>query len=55
MFGNALILCAALFAGAAVAHDGHGFEGAHLHASDFFGFTVLALGVAGLAWWRGRK
>jgi hypothetical protein len=39
----------------ATAHDGHGWTGAHLHASDLFGFTLIALAIGGLAWWRGRK
>jgi hypothetical protein len=55
MIRNASIACAALCAGVVAAHDGHGWSGTHLHASDLFGFTVLALAVGGLAWWRGRK
>lgn len=39
----------------AVAHDGHGFAGTHLHASDLFGFTVLAVVFGGLVWWRDRQ
>jgi len=55
MIRNASIACVALCAGVAAAHDGHGSSATHLHASDLFGFTVLALAVSGLAWWRGRK
>jgi hypothetical protein len=49
------LMCAALWAGAAMAHDGHGWSGTHLHATDLFGFTVLAVAVAAAALWRGRK
>ncbi len=55
MFRSASIACVAIYAGMAIAHDGHGFSGTHLHASDLFGFTVLALAIGGLAWWRSRK
>ncbi|MDP1693208.1 MAG: hypothetical protein Q8L49_14870 [Burkholderiaceae bacterium] len=55
MIRNASIVCMALCAGVALAHDGHGWSGTHLHASDLFGFTVLALAIAALALWRGRK
>ena len=37
--------------GAALAHDGHGIEGAsHYHATDVVGF-VAAAAVAALLWW----
>jgi hypothetical protein len=40
---------------AAVAHDGHGMDGTHWHATDLWGFAA-ALAVAGAALWlRGRK
>jgi hypothetical protein len=40
---------------AALAHEGHGMEGPHWHATDIWGFVAL-LAVAGAAlWWRGRK
>ena len=39
----------------AMAHDGHGPAAPHLHATDFFGFTLIGLAIAGLVWWRGRK
>jgi hypothetical protein len=38
----------------ALAHDGHGFFGAHWHASDAFGFVAFALAV-GAAVWISRK
>jgi hypothetical protein len=43
-----------LIGGVASAHEGHGFSGAHWHASDLFGPLVLAL-VAGGLWWARRK
>jgi hypothetical protein len=43
-----------LFAGIAAAHEGHGFSGAHWHASDLFGPAVL-LAVGGAALWWGRR
>lgn len=40
----------------ALAHGGHGLPGhAHWHATDVLGFVALAVGVAALVWWRGRK
>jgi hypothetical protein len=40
----------------AFAHEGHGAEGAHWHATDVFGFVLLAAVAVGLvAWWRGRR
>lgn len=35
------------------AHDGHGFEGSHWHASDVFGFGLLAAAI-GISLWFGR-
>lgn len=35
------------------AHDGHGFEGSHWHASDVFGFALLAAAI-GISLWFGR-
>ena len=35
------------------AHDGHHLEGSHWHASDTFGFVILAAAIA-LAMWSGR-
>jgi hypothetical protein len=55
MLKLAWISCTTLFAGLALAHDGHGFTGAHLHASDMFGFTMAALAIGALAVWRSRK
>jgi hypothetical protein len=42
-------------AAGASAHDGHGPIGTHLHASDAFGFVVLAVAIAAGLWWRGRR
>jgi hypothetical protein len=39
--------------GLALAHDGHGMEGSHWHASDVLGL-VVGLAVAALTW-RSRK
>jgi Ca2+/H+ antiporter len=51
-----LLLPLALVAGAVSAHEGHGASTAvHWHATDVFGFIALALVVAALAWWMGRK
>ncbi|MHB1121459.1 MAG: hypothetical protein ACYC0T_01915 [Ramlibacter sp.] len=46
---------AALLAGtaAARAHDGHAMAGSHWHASDAWGFVVIAAAIA-LAVWLGR-
>ena len=44
----------ALSAGLAAAHDGHGFSGAHWHASDLFGPLALVVGIAAL-WFTRRK
>ena len=55
MWRNASIACVAFGAAAALAHDGHGFAGTHLHAGDMLGFTLIGLAIAGLALWRGRK
>jgi hypothetical protein len=38
----------------AVAHEGHGFSGAHWHASDLFGPLMLAAGAAAV-WWARKK
>jgi hypothetical protein len=39
----------------AQAHDGHGVPGvSHWHASDAFGYVVLAMAI-GLVWWARRK
>ncbi|MEO6292443.1 MAG: hypothetical protein ABIO88_07450 [Burkholderiaceae bacterium] len=35
------------------AHDGHGFEGSHWHASDVFGFALLAAAIC-ISLWFGR-
>ena len=38
----------------AQAHDGHGLEGSHWHATDSFGW-VAALALMALAVWLSRK
>lgn len=38
----------------ALAHDGHGLGGTHWHASDAWGFVLIAA-LVGLAWWSSRK
>jgi hypothetical protein len=43
----------AMLATSAIAHDGHGLTGTHWHASDAWGFVLLAVLVA-LAWWASR-
>lgn len=48
LFANALCFSAAL------AHDGHGPEGAHWHATDLFGFLIAALVVVYVIW-KSRK
>jgi len=46
----------ALAGGAALAHSGHGLPGEHhWHAEDVLPWGLLALAVAGLAWWLRRK
>jgi hypothetical protein len=40
--------------GLALAHDGHGLAGTHWHASDVWGFVLIAA-LVGLAWWSSRK
>jgi hypothetical protein len=35
------------------AHDGHGLEGSHWHASDVFGFGLLAIAI-GISLWFGQ-
>jgi hypothetical protein len=44
-----------LAAGSAVAHDGHGLEGAHWHATDTWGWLAIAAVVALGLWWRRGK
>ena len=39
----------------AIAHEGHGIEGAsHYHATDVWGFLAL-VGVIAVMWWMGRN
>jgi Co/Zn/Cd efflux system component len=52
---HTLTLFALLWAVAAQAHDGHGLQGAHWHATDVAGFVVAVVAAAAFLWWRGRK
>lgn len=45
----------ALAAMAAQAHEGHGIDGPHWHATDAVGFLVVGVIAAALAWWMRRK
>jgi hypothetical protein len=50
-----LLICTAwLISFNAMAHDGHGLEGPHTHATDALGFVVAVLVVAAMIW-TGRK
>jgi hypothetical protein len=52
----ALSLAALTLVSPVQAHPGHGEDGSHWHASDLFGFVLLAAVALGvLGWWRGRK
>ncbi len=37
-----------------LAHDGHGLEGSHGHATDMVGLCITLVAVAAF-WWSGRK
>lgn len=52
LFATVAVSAAAL----AQAHEGHGLAGTHWHATDAWGFLLVA-GLAAAAWWfgRGRK
>jgi hypothetical protein len=39
----------------ALAHEGHGTSGAHWHATDAWGFVMLAVVFAAGVWWSRRK
>jgi hypothetical protein len=39
----------------AFAHDGHGIDGAHGHASDAWGLVLLGLTLAVAFWFHKRK
>lgn len=49
-----LLLPAWALPAAAWAHDGHGLDGSHWHATDVIGFVVLFVIGAIAAWWIGR-
>ncbi len=36
------------------AHDGHGLQGSHWHATDLWGFVAIGV-VLAVAIWQGRK
>jgi hypothetical protein len=46
-------LGALLFSAAACAHEGHGLAGTHWHATDAYGFVLVAA-LAALAIWLSR-
>lgn len=50
-----LTLPALLLPMLAAAHEGHGPEGPHWHATDAWGFAVLGLLVAAALWLGRRK
>jgi len=52
-FFSALALVAA--PALALAHEGHGPEGVHWHATDTWGFVVTAALVAAAVWFTRRK
>lgn len=54
MFKHLPAAMLALAHGIAAAHEGHGFAGAHGHASDLFG-PALLLGAAVTALWFWRR
>lgn len=45
----------ALWPLAGLAHDGHGMAGSHWHATDTWGFVVLAVGLALVVWLSSRN
>ena len=50
-----LLFCLPMFVNlSAFAHEGHGLEGVHGHATDALGFVLAALVVAAMIW-TGRK
>ena len=50
-----LLFCLPMFINlSAFAHDGHGLEGPHTHATDAVGFVVAVLVVVAMIW-TGRK
>jgi hypothetical protein len=49
------VLTTTLFPALAAAHEGHGREGPHWHATDTWGFVALGLAVAAALWLGRRK
>ncbi|RZU02360.1 hypothetical protein [Rivibacter subsaxonicus] len=52
---NKLISTALLLPALALAHEGHGPEGSHWHATDAWGFVVLGALLAAALWFGRRK
>ncbi len=48
-------LAGLMTAAAAQAHEGHGLEGAHWHATDAWGWVALAAAAAALLWFLRRR
>jgi hypothetical protein len=46
------VVLALLLPALASAHEGHGLEGPHWHATDTWGFVAIALVVAAAIWLR---
>jgi hypothetical protein len=52
---TACLLLLPLLPSLAVAHEGHGIEGAsHYHATDVWGFVSIAVAAAVVWWFTGR-
>jgi hypothetical protein len=49
-----LALCISVVPAVALAHEGHGLGGHHWHASDTFGYLLLAFAL-GLVLWAARR
>lgn len=49
-----ILVCSALHHLGTWAHEGHGLQGAHWHATDALGF-VAAVGVGLIAWYFGHR
>lgn len=57
MIKKLIPLFASLLALPALAHEGHGLEGPHIHSWDALGWSVIAVAAVAGAWWyfKGRK
>jgi hypothetical protein len=49
------LLAGLLGASSALAHEGHGLEGAHSHPSDVWGLMLMGLAMAFTAWFFRKK